>query len=249
MVTKEFLKYMFCEKTLTAFEISEIIKLPHEEVIELLKQYEIDSNPTKKKYRLINKTPLSNEQRQFIVGSLLGKGRLIQSKDTFELLIKCGKEQKDHLLWQKMILGNYVNNFLEEKDGYSFRTAKLTELKFFWKLFYDNNRKIIREDIIDLLTNFGLAVWFSDCGIVRKDNIRFSTYKYSLKEHEVLQRILKVNFGINSKICEYERNGKKSYFLSINKRNSEILMKIIKPFIDRSSETLCQISYENKIKI
>ena len=142
-------------------------------------------------------------------------------------------------MWKKIILGNYVNAINEKPDKCFFRTAKLNDFVFFYKLMYDNNKKVIKEDLINYLTYFGLATWFSESAIIRKDNIRFSTFMFSKEENEILQRILKFNFAINSKVCEYKKFDKTYCYLSLNKRNSQILMEKIGKYLNQSSETTC----------
>lgn len=239
--TKENLIELYTNKKLTASEISDYLKIGKEEIINLLKEFGIDSNPTPKKYRLINKTPLTDEQRQFVVGLLLGKARLEGNKKSgFQIYTEEPLKNKDYLQWKKVNLGNYVNVIHENKETCFFRTAKLNDFAFFSKLFYNNNKKIIKKELINYLTFFGLAVWFSESAIVRKDNIRFSTFIFSKEENEILQRILKVNFAINSKVCEYIKFDKKYYYLSLNKRNSQILMQKISKYLHQSSsETTC----------
>ena len=237
---KEELIELYVNKQLTANEISEYLKVDKSEIIQLLKDFEIDLNPTPKKFRLINKIPINDQQREFIVGLLLGKARLEgNAKSGIALYTEESLQNKDHLLWKKMILGNYVNAIVETKDKCFFRTAKLNDFVFFSKLMYDNNKKIIKEDLANYLTFFGLATWFSESAIIRKDNIRFSTFMFSKEENEILQRILKFNFALNSKVCEYKKFDKTYYYISINKRNSQLMMEKIGKYLNQSSETTC----------
>ncbi|HLG27627.1 MAG TPA: hypothetical protein VI423_07565 [Paenisporosarcina sp.] len=230
MISKEKLVELYKKQNLTAFEISEVLKVKQEVVISLLKEYEIDTNPTLKKYRLVRGIPMTDEQRQFVVGLLIGNNCRLIAKGKHGFCLRIVSKSKDHLLWVKTVLGNYINVINNDKDGYWCETAKLNDFAFFNKLFYYNNKKVIREELADYLTFFGLAAWFSESASSFKESIRFSTFKFTLEEQTILQRILKVNFGINSKICEYTKNELKYYYISINKRNSQILIQKIKQF-------------------
>ena len=82
------------------------------------------------------------------------------------------------------------------------------------------------------ITPFILAIWFMDCGCIKKKaNMRISTMKFSYAENKLLQAALKINFGIRSKICEYPSKNKKCYYLSFNKKNSIILSDLIDEYI------------------
>lgn len=223
MITKEKLNYLYAYRKLTPFEISEVLETNKDEIIKLLKKYNLYSDLRERKYRLINKVPFTDEQTQFIIGCLLGNGRLVKcGKQGYQLLIQ--EKQKKRLYWKKIMLGNFVNVI---QNGF-FKTAKHHELNNFWKFFYNNNKKVIREELAEKLTEFSLAIWFLDSAIFGKENIRFSTYKFSSKEEQdILQKILLEKFRLNCKICEYIKHGKKCYYLSFNRKNSQKLIEIV----------------------
>jgi hypothetical protein len=52
------------------------------------------------------------------------------------------------------------------------------------------------------------------------------------EENEVIQKILKINFDIRSKVCEYSWNNEKKYFINVNKENSSKMIEVMKPYLD-----------------
>lgn len=92
---------------------------------------------------------------------LYGNGKLEGKNKVYRLTIQ--NKDKNFVLWQKSNLANFVNVIKELKDGYDtiykFSTLYNNEFSFYNKLFYQNNRKTIKEQLISKITNFSLAVW------------------------------------------------------------------------------------------
>lgn len=231
---------LYCEKYLTTFEIAEIFKVDRTTISNRLKEFGINSNIGQRKYRIIKATPLNKEQKEMIVGSVLGDGSVIISgrkKNAYFKVAHCEK-QKDYLMWKKEILGGLVNvvNKQEDKRGnsvmYQFGTLSHHELNFYRNLFYENNRKIIRDELRNYLTPLGLATWFMDDGSkCNRCNYRLATDGFDKVDNYKLQQILKANFDLNAKVLEYIRNDKKYYYLALNKYNTVNMTKIIAPYI------------------
>jgi predicted DNA-binding protein YlxM (UPF0122 family) len=240
-ITRERLTELYVDKQLTMFEIAEIYNVNRTTIANRLKEYEIDSNPSQRKYKILKAIPLLKEQKELIVGSILGDASLIRSGrriNTYFKISHCEK-QKEYLFWKKAILGNLVNSIAKmiDKRGnsimYGFNTLSHHELNFYRDLFYENNKKVINKDIGLYLTPLGLATWFMDDGSKDCNNVsyRLSTDGFSKEDNYNLKFILKSNFDLNVKVCEYEKHQKKYYYLSINKRNSAIMTDIISPYI------------------
>lgn len=217
---------------LTIFEITEITGFEYDDVKQNILDAGIKLPQRDRKYRLIKTTPLTKEQKELITGCLLGKGHLMRHKRGCRFTAGHLTEEKDLLLWKKTILGNLSNVIVKhnKKEAYFFRTSVHHELNNYLKKFYDNNKKIIPEDISNIFTPLTLAAMISDIGWLNKTfNLRLETSKYTYQENQYLKHALK-SFGLNSKICEFQRHGNKYYFISLNKRNSLNLYEIIKEY-------------------
>lgn len=232
---------LYVDKRLTTYEIAEIYQVHRRTVNRWFKTLSIDVNPKQRKYELIKKVPISKEQKEMIVGTLLGDGFVGEhgrKNKSCRLHIGHCEKQKSLVLHKKAILGNFVNVINKKIDKrensimYSFVTVTHNDFRFFRKLFYENNKKIIRPEIINYVTERSLAYWIMDDGCLNKGcNIRLSTDGFSYKEQLILQDMLKSKFGVRSKIVRYIRNGKEYYFISINKRNSQILSDLVRDYI------------------
>lgn len=251
MIDKLTLSELYNNKNLTSYEIAEIYQVDNSIVQQLLIDFNIDKNPKQRKYELIKKVPFTQEQRDAIIGILLGQGHVKKHGNSYRIDIKYPESKKELLFWYKTILGNFVNVIYKNNNSnnFSLQTATHNELSFFYKLFYENHKKIVREQLFNYVTPLSLAIWFSDQGEIKNHlTMKFNSNKLSKSDHEILQYILKVKFNVRTKICAYIRNNIEYYYLSVNKENSEKLTQIIKPYaidwqsIKSSSTTLCQTS-------
>lgn len=73
----------------------------------------------------------------------------------------------------------------------------------FYNLFYSEGRKIVPCNIVDYLTNIGLAQWIMDDGTLN-GGVVLQTDAFTIKEVELLINALKTNFDLISYI-RFER--------------------------------------------
>lgn len=232
---EDLLRELYVVQNMTVIQLCDIFKVERRIVNKWLNTYNIEIRSTQRKFAHLRRVPFTQNQKEFIVGTLLGDGFLSESN---VLQLKHSVKQVKYLLWKKDIMKNFVNNVYtkKEKFGECVRWHSIThpEFAFFRKLFYSNNKKIIKNEIGKFLTPFALAIWVMDDGWRSKNSIHISSESFSEDEHKTLQWLIKVNFDLNVKICTYVRNDKKYHYLTFNKRNSILLTKIISPYVIES---------------
>lgn len=225
---KDILQFLYIERKLTPFEISEITSTNIDDIINDLINYDIDKNPTRKKYRLIRKNPLTSEQKELIVGEIISGAKLCKhGKNNLRLIISSKSKQK--ILWKKMLLGNFVNVINEKNGKYSISIIH-DELNTLQKFLYEENKtkKKISNELEPFISDVTLSSLFINCGFIKNETIRLSINTFDKYNIENFQFLLKLKFNIKSKVCEYEHNGNKRYYLSINKENTKIFFDKIK---------------------
>jgi recombination protein RecA len=245
ILEKDILQDLYVEKRKTTYEIAEIFQVNRTTVCRSLKRYNIEINPKQRKYEIIKKVPLTKEQKEMIVGTLLGDGCIAphgRKNKNYRLMIGHCDRQKDLVLYKKAILGNLVNKINVYTDKYNsinhrFSTVVHHELKMFYDLFYENSKKIIRDELLNYLTPRSLAFWIMDDGSCGKNQNRISiklhTEGFTEEDNIKLQNMLRAGFDIRSKVCKYNRNGKEYCYLSINKENTLKLSRLTEEyFID-----------------
>jgi recombination protein RecA len=241
---KEILQDLYITKNKTAYEIAEILQVNRSTVVRYLKKYQIAINPKQRKFELIKKVPFTKEQKELIIGTLLGDGCISphgRKNKSYRLLVGHCEQQKDLLLYKKAMLGNFVNSIRVHHDKrknsimHSFNTVVHNEFKFFYDLFYENGKKVIRDSLVMYLTPRALAFWIMDDGSSGSKNqnttsLRLHTECFTEEENIKLQGFLKICFDIRSKVCKFNRNEKEYCYLSINKENTLKTSKIVENY-------------------
>lgn len=189
---------------------------------------------------------LTSEQRQLVIGSLLGDGtmRIGEGARNANFKTEQGLEQRAYVLWKYRILEPLVftepklsYRYRENGDAYPkswwFRTVRhplLTEIymRFYEREGYRTGRKRVPHDISSDLDPLALAVWIMDDGSYSQGVIDISTYCFTLAEIGVLQKGLKDRFGVEIK---YHNDRDKGYRMYCNKRETLKLIEIIEPYI------------------
>ena len=158
---------------------------------------------------------LTNEQKNLILGTLLGDGTIEKEWRNPRLRIAHSLTQKEYLFWKYDILRSiaarepYIVKYKKHHQtgriysSWYFSTRAIPELDFYYQLFYQDGRKVISENLINHFNQpLSLAVWLMDDGYKRNDcnALRFSTDAFSYEEQLILQKCLGKNFGISSKL-------------------------------------------------
>ena len=126
----------------------------------------------------------TNEQRELIVGLLLGDGHLeTQNNQTYRLKVEHSIKQKTMLIGCIKIFPNGLINcqkarikdsFGKELTSYGFTTYSSGLLRFYAQQFYFGKKKVMPKMIGKLLSPKALAIWFMDDGSWKSD--RHHTY-------------------------------------------------------------------------
>ena len=157
---------------------------------------------------------LTDEQKYLTIGTLLGDGAIEKRWKNPRLRIDHSSSQKEYVFWKYNILKNVATrepHILYEKDKRSgkifsrwyFSTKAIPELDEYYRLFYQDGKKVIKRELCDHLRHpLSLAVWLMDDGYKRNDcdALRLNTDCFSYEEQVILQKCLGKNFGIRSKI-------------------------------------------------
>ena len=180
---------------------------------------------------------LSNEQEQFILGSLLGDlsidltGKMKNAK----LCLVHSVKQEELFMKKVEILGEFMGNY-KLYSSYDNRTEKTYQTwrgnskthKLFneiYKLLYPNNIKTITKEYLDKINSpIALAYWFmddgSECGTI-------ATNCFSLDEVELLINWLKTKWNIIST----KQKNRVNYVLHISQKSRLDFERLIFPYM------------------
>lgn len=189
---------------------------------------------------------LTQKQKELIMGSLLGDGtmRLGKGAKNANFKVEHGLLQKDYVFWKYHKLKKFVFtepriSFRYEENGVKypkswwFRTIRHPELTEIFSLFYKGNgfltgKKIIPASLEEFFTPLALAVWIMDDGSFNKKRIDISTYAFSFQKIQKLRSVLRGIYKINS---SFYKDRSKGYRLYFNRKETEILIQLIHPYI------------------
>lgn len=159
---------------------------------------------------------LNLTEREFgvLVGTILGDAYIDGFEKDARISILHSIKQKELVEWKIKELRRFVKQEITKSKHYDsrtnkeyisvrFQTKRFPEFKKLRDIFYKGKRKVVPDNIQELLVNpISLAVWYMDDGGRRKDchGMFLNTLSFSRKEQAVLQDCLSKNFGINSRI-------------------------------------------------
>lgn len=175
-LTKPILEQLYLEELLTETQIAEMFQTTQATIGRRRRKWGI---PTLGKTgRLSQSLPaLTDEQREIILGSLLGDGTMnAPSAKTARMVEGHSLKQRAYTDWKADLLGDLVSQRYEatKKDSktgkvykaWLFATKTTTHLREFYDLFYGSGERLFPSNLADLMTPRMLAVWYMDDGSI-----------------------------------------------------------------------------------
>jgi len=154
--------------------------------------------------------------------------------------IKQSDKYREYLFWLfgelKDLCGSGPKQRMDNAQWY-FQTRAFEDLTALQNIFYDNRKKIVPENIKELLISpLSLAVWFMDDGTLDyrlKDHCAFHlcTNCFSKVEAQLLADVLKENFGIMASVHYTLCRGKRHSRVYIGAKGRDQFIKLISPYI------------------
>lgn len=189
---------------------------------------------------------LTKQQTNVLIGTILGDGFLQKTGErNARLRLEHSQKQKDYVLWKGRIFGRLFQgspNFLERihpKSGATYKYCRWQSsagpaFGKWRKYFYPNGKKIIPNDIGEILTEpITLAVWYMDDGYFNKMDSNSYIYlgRVARAEAEILQKAIKKNFDIVATVYDKKAKG---FALFFGAKETKKLQALISPFIIES---------------
>lgn len=244
---KDFSSEEICEiiemygKDFTMRKIALKFNTNKQRISNIIKNNGIKIKRHKRKYSFYYEQSLSQRQKEILVGSLLGDGCVHKHHEginSCRYIETHSIKQKDYAMWKYNEFKNFIsNNFRFCRNGFInsekivFETVLHKDFCYFYDLFYQNNKKIIPQNIKSFLTPLSLAIWYMDDGsqhiVYKRPVARFSTYCFLENDIDILIEAMKNNFNI---ICRKVKS-QKGIIVQICQSETEKLFKIIKPYI------------------
>lgn len=184
----------------------------------------------------------SKREASIVVGLMLGDGSMQRlSSKSARLVVKHGVRQREYVYFLYKELHRFVKTppkltteldrrFQTKTYRYRFRTINSPHFLGYYRLFYeDSGKKILPENIDQMLDGLALAIWFMDDGSYKNDSkgLLINSNHFSLQEQKVIQDVLRSKFGIRTTLHSLRR-WKRIY---IPAAESIKFAKIVLPYI------------------
>lgn len=191
---------------------------------------------------------LSNEQLQVFLTSQLGDGH-IHTTNSHSTYYVTNCKYEEYINYKIQLLGDFFKNKRKlEKNG--FCQTPIWEMRSKSSDILVDIRNMSIKDILDHLTDLGIALWFYDDGSLHKTDLYYNlnTHKFSEEIHrELFVPYFKDKWGITiTPTKEHKKDGREFWYCRIRKYEgaftiSEILRKYYVSCYDYkiiSSETI-----------
>lgn len=179
---------------------------------------------------------LSRQTQSLIIGTLLGDAYLYPNGT---LQIEHQFKHAGYTFWKYEKLQSIAGKPPIVIERYDVRTNKTyRSMRFYTKAvlknfrndFYCGRKKIIPNNIADLIDPFAMAVWFMDDGgrgARTPRGLVINASSYNKQEREKLQLVLAEKFGLNTSI----RKTGNGFQIYIKAESFNIFVKLVSPYI------------------
>ena len=161
--------------------------------------------------REVRSTPnvLTSRQQQILVGTLLGDGCLAKHGRFHRLFVKHTFSQRGLAELKREAFGDFVWMQLHQFDQrlgdhrypcVQFVTRTSPAFSEWHQRFYEERRKVVPENVAEMLTPLSMAIWFMDDGGADYAGLTFQTHNFALEEVEHLVVTLAERFEVRATI-------------------------------------------------
>lgn len=185
---------------------------------------------------------LSPRQKSILIGSLLGDGTLRRGENATNVNFKVehGLAQKNYVFFKYRFFKEFVGtppklSFRHDSFGsrypksWWFRTFRCSTLNPYFRLFYEDGKKVIPEKVESLVEPLGLAIWAMDDGSSnnKRTAFYFNTHSFKIEDQLKLCGVLKKKFSLNARI---HKDGDK-HRVYIPVEDTRVLFDIVAPYL------------------
>lgn len=232
-LSKNVLKREYLVNKLTSYQIAKKYGYTATWINALRKKYNI---PALKRHERKEDMPLSQAQKEYIYGALLGDACLKKNTDNSNAYLSIGQINLQYVKWQYRIMKKFVRSKIKiyRKQGrsnlYYFDTISHPNFTKIYYLVYSKGRKRINNEWIRNLTPLSLAFWYLGDGSITRSTrqMRISTESFSREELKLLRRFLFKKWGITVEIKPSPAKGK--FLMLFHAKERDKFFSLIKQY-------------------
>jgi len=138
---------------------------------------------------------LTSDQRQVVLGTLLGTGSIIRPKAGRNAYLQMRQRKSGDVDWLRCKAHELVNlarphPFVEDKDSWHWASVANPVWNRYMDLCYAAGQKTVTWEWLDPLRDRGHAVWFLDKGVYEDERVVLKTAWFGEKGNHVIQKYL-----------------------------------------------------------
>jgi hypothetical protein len=186
---------------------------------------------------------IPDDLKEVLIGILLGDGHIVKRSSTansrlvYAQTAVSHKEYFDYVysFFKDLCVNDYTPQLRIVRDNrtnkiysaISFTTMLLPCFNAFKEMFYQNNVKIVPDNIHQLLTPKGLAFWIMDDGSRYGTGLHISVYAFSNEDVDKLMFTLQDKFALR---CSIHYNRDKKPRIYVFKESMDRLRSLVSPY-------------------
>ena len=175
-----------------------------------------------------SKDPLiSSRQHNIIMGTILGGSSIVLPKNGKNCYLSMRGKEANWLEYKALELSN-----LSSKEPFTIEVTNRWHSSCYpvfaqYKTdFYRNNERRLKIDVLNLMKDISLAVWFGDTGKYENGHVILNTHIWGKNNNKIL---IKYFTNITYHADTYEENG--SYRIRLDKESSQLFMELVVPHL------------------
>lgn len=225
---------------------------------------------------------LTKNDKSLLLSLCIGDGCLRKphpKSGNVQLEIAHSIKQEAYCTWKRDLVYKIFGGKRPPKIGYKtiklkgynkeYKACRFTKsdpyFTYLRNLLYPNGIKVMTEEILNMLTPEGIAIWYMDDGsFYKKDNedgtksicfdLRISTDSFTWEENQLICDFFRDKYGINFYTYQYHKERKHNWIIRANKQAAIKFIDLIKPYvipemaykIEYKSNTLHESETSNK---
>lgn len=136
---------------------------------------------------------INDWHKQIILGTVLGGSSLVKPKKGRNCYLFMRSVDKDWLSYKAFELANLSSQrpFTQEGNTLRWHSNCYPVFTEFYDLFYKDGVKTVSMEILDPLKDIGMAIWYGDCGKLKKNQLILNTNKFGQSGNEVIVEYFK----------------------------------------------------------
>ncbi len=121
-------------------------------------------------------------KRQIVLGTILGGSSVVKPAKGRNCYLFMRSRNREWLAYKSQELKDFSSQrpFTEEGNTLRWHSNCYPVFNEFRELFYVNNKKVVKMEILDELKDTGLSIWYGDCGKIKGKKVILNTHKFGV---------------------------------------------------------------------